>query len=71
MRNTKSFSIDFSALNFRSTNNYVYVYRLLDYDDSWIELPKNEHTVTYMNLPPSHYRLRLNMYQKDILIWGR
>lgn len=61
---TKSFSIDFSALNFRSTNNYVYVYRLLDYDDSWIELPKNEHTVTYMNLPPSHYLFEVKYVPK-------
>jgi len=61
---TKSFSFDFSALNFRSTSNYVYVYRLLDYDESWIELPKNEHSVTYMNLPPGHYLFEVKYVPK-------
>ena len=62
---TRSFSIDFSALNYRVISNYVYAYRLEGYDGNWIELEKNAHTVTYMNLPAGNYQFQVKYAPKD------
>lgn len=62
---TRSFSIDFSALNYRTTSNYVYAYRLIGYDDNWIELDKNRHSATYMNLPAGNYQFQVKYVPKS------
>lgn len=49
------FSIDFSALNYKISDNYVYAYRLLGYDDNWTEVPKHVHSASFMNLPSAKY----------------
>lgn len=56
---TRSFSIDFSALNYRTISNYIYAYRLVGYDGDWIELEKNAHGATYMNLPAGNYQFQV------------
>jgi ligand-binding sensor domain-containing protein len=61
----KSFRISFSALNYFSTYNYVYSYRLLGYDENWIEVPKNEHSAAYMNLPPGKYIFQVKYTPKN------
>lgn len=66
----RSFSIDFSALNYRATSNYVYAYRLIGYDSSWIELDKNEHSVNYMNLSPGNYLFQVKYVPKGQLDTG-
>ncbi len=67
---TRSFSIDFSALTYRAISNYVYAYRLMGYDDNWIELEKNAHTVTYMNLPAGTYQFQVKYVPKERLDTG-
>lgn len=61
----KSFTLNFSALNYNTTNNYIYAYRLLGYDDKWIELPKNIHSASYMNLSPGNYTFQVKYVPKS------
>ena len=61
----KSFKIGFSALNYFSIYNYVYSYRLLGYDENWIEASKNEHSAAYMNLPPGKYIFQVKYTPKN------
>ena len=67
---TRSFSIDFSALNYLAISNCVYAYRLVGYDPNWIVLDINAHTVTYMNLPAGSYQLQVKYVPKDRLDTG-
>ena len=67
---TRSFAIDFSALSYRAISNYVYAYRLVGYDSDWIELSKNAHSVTYMNLPAGSYQFQVKYVPKDRLDAG-
>ena len=61
----KSFSIDFSALNFTTTPNFVYAYRLAGYEEKWIELPQDMHSARYMNLPPGNYTFQVRYGPKN------
>ena len=55
----KSFTIEFSALHYSAKSNFVYAYRLEGYESKWIELPRDAHGATYMNLPPGHYTFQV------------
>lgn len=48
------FSIEFSALDYRSGGNKRYAYRLKGFDDQWTE-SKTGNLVTYTNLSPGAY----------------
>lgn len=60
----KSFSLEFSALNFESGNAAIYSYRLLGFDDKWIQVPGNRRFASYTNLPPGNYTLQVR-YTRD------
>lgn len=47
-------SIDFTILDYRSTNKQVYAYRLKGFDEEWHNV-KNQRKATYTNLPPGKY----------------
>lgn len=51
----KSFSIDFSALDYGSGMAGVYSYRLVGFDSKWQALPPFQHSVRYTNLPAGRY----------------
>ena len=55
----KSFSLEFSALNFESTHTASYSYRLLGFDKEWIQVPRNRRFASYTNLPPGSYTLQV------------
>lgn len=55
----KSFSVEFSALNFKNPKYISYQYRLLGFDTDWIETPSDRRVVTYTNLPPGDYELQV------------
>lgn len=55
----KSFSLEFSALNFEPGNAATYSYRLLGFDDKWIQVPGNRRFASYTNLPPGTYTLQV------------
>lgn len=55
----KSFSLEFSALNFEASNAAIYSYRLVGFDDKWIQVPGNRRFASYTNLPPGNYTLQV------------
>ncbi len=55
----RSFSIEFSALDFLSPKNNRYLYRLQNYDHEWIETDSEHRNATYSNLWPGQYTLQV------------
>lgn len=51
----KSFSLDFSALNFNKTQSIRYAYRLKGFDKNWTETSYSKHYANYTNLNAGHY----------------
>lgn len=61
----KSFSLEFSALNYESDNTATYSYRLLGFDNQWIHVPGNRRFATYTNLSPGDYTLQVKYTPYD------
>jgi signal transduction histidine kinase/ligand-binding sensor domain-containing protein/DNA-binding NarL/FixJ family response regulator len=59
-----SFLLEFSPLDYNRQANDVYSYRLLGFEDEWIELSANRHAVNYTNLSPGKYIFQVK-YTKD------
>ena len=55
----KSFSLEFSALNFEPDNTATYSYRLLGFEDKWVQAPGNRRFASYTNLRPGTYTLQV------------
>ncbi len=55
----KSFSVEFSVLNYESPNAVTYSYRLLGFDDNWVEVPSNRRFANYTNLRPGTYTFQV------------
>lgn len=55
----KSFSLEFSALNYESSNSAIYSYRLVGFDDKWVQVSGNRRFASYTNLPPGNYTLQV------------
>ena len=55
----KSFSLEFSALNFETSNAAIYSYRLIGFENKWIQVPGNRRFASYTNLPPGDYTLQV------------
>ena len=55
----KSFSIEFSALDYENPSTVLYAYRLLEFDDKWIEVHSDRRFVSYTNLKPGTYTLQV------------
>lgn len=60
----KSFSIEFSALDYDNPSTVAYSYRLLGFDDRWVDVPANRRFVSYTNLSPGTYRLQVRCMAK-------
>ncbi len=56
---SKSFSVEFSALDFTAPQQNQYAYRLLGYDEDWISTDASNRRATYTNLPPGDYQLQI------------
>jgi len=56
--NTKNFTIEFSALDYKSTNNILYRYILEEYDEDWT-MGGNINFVKYTNVPPGRYMFKV------------
>lgn len=56
---SKSFSVEFSALDYSSPLKNRYAYRLSGYDEHWIETDANNRHATYTNLNPGDYELHI------------
>ena len=55
----KSFSLEFSALNYDSPVTAVYSYRLQGFDDHWINVSGTRRFANYTNLPAGKYTFQV------------
>jgi ligand-binding sensor domain-containing protein len=53
------FSLEFSALNYANPDNHQYAYMLEGFDSSWNFTETNQRVLTYTNLDPGSYTLKL------------
>ena len=51
----RSFTIEFSALNYSSEMHGIYSYRMRGFDEEWTPLKPGEHSVRYSTLPAGSY----------------
>lgn len=56
----RSFSIDFSALDYGYEMQGVYSYRMKGFDNDWVVLKPGEHSVRYSTLPAGSYMFEVN-----------
>lgn len=63
--NENIISIDFTALDYRSSNKQVYAYRLNGFDQDW-HVVKNQRKATYTNLPPGKYVFEVKSLNTDL-----
>lgn len=66
----KSFSIEFSALNYNNTKNVKYAYRLKGFDEQWIESDGNRHSANYTNLNSGKYVFQVKVLPTDNYVSG-
>ena len=55
----KSFTIYFSALNYGSETQGVYLYRMKGYENEWVQLQPGQHSVRYSTLPAGKYEFEV------------
>ncbi len=55
----KSFTIFFSALNYGSDSQGVYLYRMKGYENDWVQLQPGQHSVRYSTLPAGSYQFEV------------
>lgn len=61
----KSFSLEFSALNFDPEHAATYAYRLIGFDKKWIKVPSDRRFASYTNLSPDTYTLQVKYCPDD------
>lgn len=63
----KSFSLEFSGLDFEENNTPTYSYRLVGFDNKWIQVPGNRRFASYTNLSPGKYtfQVKYSSYNRD------
>lgn len=59
------FTIEFSNLNFFHPERRLYQYKLDGFNDNWIETDSKNRRVTYSNLDPGNYLLRVKVTRAD------
>lgn len=64
----KSFSIDFSAIDFIDPFNYIYSYKLEGFNDEWQETNPGQNSVTYTNLDPGEFIFRVRIKDSEASI---
>ena len=55
----KSFTLFFSALNYGSETQGVYLYRMKGYENEWVQLKAGQHSVRYSTLPAGDYKFEV------------
>ncbi|WEK18493.1 MAG: two-component regulator propeller domain-containing protein [Candidatus Pedobacter colombiensis] len=63
--NENIISIDFTVLDYRSSNKPEYAYRLNGFDTEWQSV-KKQHRATYTNLPPGNYMFEVKSTNSDL-----
>ncbi len=62
--NQNVISFEFTAFNYLNSGNNKYEYKLEGFDKDWQNI-ENKHDVTYTNLNPGEYRLRIRAANND------
>ncbi|MBC3920533.1 hypothetical protein H8L32_23920 [Undibacterium sp. CY18W] len=60
-----NFSLEFAALDFSAPEYNRYAYFLENYDKDWIEVDASRRLVSYSNLPPGRYHLKLRVSNRN------
>jgi len=68
--NESIISFDISALDFRQPNKVIYQYRLLGFDETWLETTAKNRRITYTNLNAGKYTLAIRGAYTFNPIWG-
>lgn len=55
----RSFTINFSSLNYGGETQGVYLYRMKGYEDEWVNLRPGQHSVRYSTLPAGNYEFEV------------
>jgi diguanylate cyclase (GGDEF)-like protein len=55
----RQFSVEFTALHYRDPARNRFSYRLLGFDDDWVDADARNRRATYTNLPPGRYTLQV------------
>lgn len=63
--NDKSFSVEFSALDYDNPQTVAYSYRLVGFDNKWINVPSNRRFASFTNLQPGTYTLQVRSISPD------
>jgi AraC-like DNA-binding protein len=66
----RSFSIDFSALDYGYEMQGVYSYRMKGFDNDWVVLKPREHSVRYSVLPAGNYTFEVNYKSVQTAVEG-
>jgi len=62
--NQNSFSVDFIAVNYNSSEAIKYLYQLENFDNGWNNLG-TEHKASFFNVPPGRYTLRVRAINSE------
>ena len=62
--NQNTFSLDFIALNYNSSEAIKYLYQLENFDNAWNNLG-TDHKASFFNVPPGRYTLRVRAINSE------
>ncbi len=62
--NQNSFSLDFIAVNYNSTEAIKYAYQLKNYDEAWRDLG-TDHKALFFAVPPGNYKLHVRAVNSE------
>lgn len=63
--NEKSFSLEFSTMNYHNPENVIFEYRLLGMNEEWISTFPGENRITYNFLSPGNYTLEVRAFENN------
>ncbi len=67
----KSFSLEFSALDFEPAGTALYSYRLVGFEERWVQVTGERRFAGYTNLPPGGYTMQVKYTSEGERVEGR
>lgn len=61
----KTFSLEFSTMNFHNKENIIFEYRLLGINGEWSKTFPGENRITYNSLSPGNYTLEVRAFENN------
>ena len=69
LHNQNTFTIQYTAINFKSSSQYSYRYKLTGLDEEW-STSIDQENITYSNLKPGNYTFMLKMINEEGTEWA-